>query len=83
MNRSPRSIPAPSDAALIRLATIAANAGELLAPDDPLGKQSVGLRKVKNDRRRTMEDLLVLLADPEVRSYLAELDRLGLLQVKP
>jgi hypothetical protein len=55
----------------------------LLAPDQPTAKARVGLTKIKNDRRRTMEDLLVLLADPEVRSYVAELERLGLLQVKP
>ena len=29
-----------------------------------------------------MEAVLVLLADPEVRSYLAELERRGLLPVK-
>jgi hypothetical protein len=73
----------PSEAVLIRLASIAVHADDLLAPDQPTAKARVGLTKIKNDRRRTMEDLLVLLADPEVRSYVAELERLGLLQVKP
>jgi hypothetical protein len=29
-----------------------------------------------------MEDLLLLLADPEVRTYLTEMERLGVLQPK-
>lgn len=76
------AIPTPSDATVIRLAGIAAQVEELLAPDSPLDKAPVGLRTVKNDRRRVMESILVLLADSEVRSYLAELERLGLLSVK-
>jgi hypothetical protein len=76
------SIPSPSDAALIRLAGIAAHVEELLAPDHEMQKAPVGLRTIKNDRRRTMEAILVLLADPEVRNYVAELERLGLLPVK-
>jgi hypothetical protein len=72
------TVPAPSEAALIRLATIAAHAEDLLAADHA-GKAPVGLTTVKNDRRRTMEAILVLLADREVRDYLADLDRLGLL----
>jgi hypothetical protein len=70
----------PSEAVLIRLASIAVHAEELLAPDQPTGRVRVGLTKIKNDRRRTMEDLLVLLADPEVRGYLTEMERLGMLQ---
>lgn len=35
-------------------------------------KAPVGLKTVKNDRRRSMEQILVLLADPELKSYLAE-----------
>jgi hypothetical protein len=73
------STPAPSDAALIRLASIAANVEELLAADHQIDGAPVGLRTVKNDRRRRMETILVLLADPEVRTYLADLKRLGLL----
>lgn len=76
------SVPAPSDAVLTRLATIAVHAEELLAADNARNKAPVGLTTVKNDRRRTMEAILVLLADPEVRAYLGELDRLGLLPIK-
>ena len=75
-------VPAPSDAVLIRLAGIAAQLDELLARDSPVGKQRVGLNTVRNDRRRAMEAALVLLADGEVRAYLAELERLGLLPAK-
>jgi hypothetical protein len=82
VNRQQRPIHAPSDAALIRLASIAVQAEELVAPDNPLGKGPVGIRNIKNDRRRTMENILVLLADAEVRTYLAELKRLGLLPIE-
>jgi len=73
------TVPKPSDAALIRLAGIAAQVEAVLAPDKPLDKAPVGLRTIKNDRRRAMESILVLLNDSEVRSYLAELEGLGLL----
>jgi hypothetical protein len=76
------SIPTPSDAALIRLAGIAAHVEELLAADHQIEKAPVGPRTIKNDRRRTMEAILVLLADAEVRNYLAELETLGLLPDK-
>jgi hypothetical protein len=76
------SAPTLSDAALIRLAAIAANVEELLAADHQIEKAPVGLRTVKNDRRRTMETILVLLANPEVRTYLADLKRLGVLPIK-
>ncbi|HET6312155.1 MAG TPA: hypothetical protein VFH00_14270 [Candidatus Nitrosotalea sp.] len=72
------SVPKPSDAALIRLATIAGYVEVVLIPDKPVVKARVGLQTAKNDRRRAMETLLVLIADPEVRDYLAELERLGL-----
>jgi hypothetical protein len=75
-------IPTPSDALVIKLATIAAHAGELLAADDQPEKARVGLTTVKNDRRRRMEAILVVLADPEVRKYLAELERLGMVSAK-
>lgn len=75
-------IPTPSDAALIRLASIAAQVEEWLAPENPLDKAPVGLKTVKNDRRRAMEAIMVLLADSEVRDYLGELERLGLLPAK-
>jgi hypothetical protein len=71
-------IPTPSDTLVIRLASIAAQVEELLAADHQTEKAPVGLTTIKNDRRRTMEAILVLLADPEVRNYLAELKRLGL-----
>ena len=82
MSSDRSGIPTPSDDALIRLAGIAAQVEAILAPDKPLEKAPVGIKTVKNDRRRAMEALLVLLADPEVRSYLAELERRGLLPVK-
>jgi len=71
--------PRPSDEVLIRLAGIAAQVEDLLALDHQTNKAPVGLTTVKNDRRRTMEAILVLLADPGVRDYLAELKRLDVL----
>ena len=79
---SARDIPKPSDAVLVRLAGIAAHAEELLAADQQTQKAPVGLTTIKNDRRRTMEAILVMLADPAVREYVAELEKLGLLPVK-
>ena len=76
------NVRAPSDAALIRLAHIAAHVEELMALDYQAEKARVGLRTLRNDRRRKVEAILLLLADPEVRDYLAELDRQGLLPVK-
>ena len=70
-------IPTPSDALVIKLASIAAQVEELLAADHQTEKAPVGLTTIKNDRRRTMEAILVLLADAEVQNYLAELKRLG------
>jgi hypothetical protein len=76
------SVPKPSDANLIRLATIAAQVEKVLAPESSPDKPAVSLTTARNDRRRAMEAILVLLADAELRSYLAELERLGLLAVK-
>jgi hypothetical protein len=73
------SIPVPSDAVLIRLASIAANTEELLAADHQKQKEPVGLITIKNDRRRTMETILILLAHAEVRKYIAELESKGVL----
>jgi hypothetical protein len=73
-------IPAPSDEVLIRLATLAARVQEMLAADHPLEKTPVGLTTAKNERRRAMEAILVLLADRGVRDYVAELETLGLLK---
>lgn len=75
-------IPRPTDAVLVRLVAIAARADEVLAPENPLGTPRVGLNTAKNDRRRAMEKILVLLADPEVRSYVANLKERGLLNIK-
>jgi hypothetical protein len=73
------AVPAPSDATLVRLAGIAAHVKELMAIDYQAEKAPVGLKTLRNDRRRKVEAILVLLADPEVRDYLAEVERLGLL----
>jgi hypothetical protein len=77
-----RAVPAPSDEVLIRLATLAGHVQDMLAADHPLDKTPVGLTTAKNLRRRAMETILVLLADPGVRDYVSELERLGLLKVK-
>jgi hypothetical protein len=74
-------IPTPSDEVLIRLATLAAHVQEMLAADHPLDKTPVGLTFAKNQRRRAMETILVLLADPGVRDYVSELGMLGLMKV--
>jgi hypothetical protein len=74
-----RPIPIPSEPVLTKLAGIVSRVDEMLSADKPAGKAPVGLNTVKNDRRRAMECILVLLADPEVRAYLAELERLGAL----
>jgi hypothetical protein len=71
--------PKPSDALVIKLATVVAYVEQLMALDRQPEKAPVGLRIIRNDRRRTVEAILLLLADPEVRSYLTELKRLGLL----
>jgi hypothetical protein len=75
-------IPTPSDEVLVRLAAIAAHVEDMLAPDNPAKKERVGLKTIKNEQRRTMETVMVLLADPEVRDFLAELEKLGLLPIK-
>jgi len=65
-------MPQPSEAVLKRMATIAIHAEEVLVADQAREKAPVGLRTFKNDRRRSMEQILILLADPELKSYLAE-----------
>jgi hypothetical protein len=64
-------VPRPSDAVLIKLTRIAAYVREVMAADHPSERLRVGLSKVQNERRRTVEKILVLLADPELRAYLA------------
>ena len=76
-------IPAPSDAVVTKLAWIAQRVKELMALDSPVGKAPVGLNTIRNERRRTVEAIMLLLADPELRSYLEEMQSLSLLQVKP
>jgi hypothetical protein len=65
---------------VIRLAGIAAHVEELMALDYQAEKAPVGLKTLRNDRRRKVEAILLLLADPEVRDYLAEVKRRGLLK---
>jgi hypothetical protein len=67
-------VPRPSDAVLIKLARIATNVREVMAADHPSERLRVGLSKIQNERRRTVEKILVLLADPEVRAYLAQVE---------
>ena len=76
------NIPRPSDAVLLRLAEIAAHADEMLSADQPTRKAPVGITTIKNDRRRMMEAILVMLADPDVRGYIAELEKQGLLPIQ-
>jgi hypothetical protein len=76
-------IPAPSDAVVVKLAWIAERVRELMALDSPVGKAPVGLNTIRNERRRTVEAIMLLLADGELRKYLGELDRLGVLATKP
>ena len=76
------NIPPPSDAVVTKLAGIAERVRELMALDSPVGKAPVGLNTIRNERRRTVEAIMLLLADDEVRSYLADLERLGLLSFK-
>jgi hypothetical protein len=79
LNSEGPAVPTPSNEVLIRLAKLAADAQEALAAEHPRDKTPVGLTTAKNERRRAMESILVQLADPDVRGYLAELKRLGLL----
>src|SRR5437879_12500113 len=69
-------IPTPSGAVLKRLAGIAVQVEELLAADHPAGKAPVGLTRIKNDRRRSSEPILGLLADSERTVYLVALQAL-------
>jgi hypothetical protein len=77
------AVPKPTDKVLIRLAMLAAHVREALVEEHPLDKTPVGLTTAKNERRRAMETILVLLADPALGGYVSELERLGFLQTKP
>jgi hypothetical protein len=79
---SAEPVPQPTDDVLIQLATLTAHVQEMLAADHPVDKTPVGLTTAKNQRRRAMETILVLLADPGLRAYLSTLERLGLVRVK-
>jgi hypothetical protein len=63
-----------SDAIVAKLAEIALQARSLTAPDRPSERKRVGVTNLQNDRRRAGENILLLLADPELRAYLAQLD---------
>jgi hypothetical protein len=76
------AVPTPTDEVLIRLASLAAHVQDMLAADHPLDKTPIGLTTAKNQRRRAMETILVLLTHPGVREYVCELERLGLVQSK-
>jgi hypothetical protein len=76
------SVPRPTREVLVRLATLAAHVQEALTVDHPLDKTPVSLSTARNQRRRAMETILVLLADPGLCDYVSELERLGLVNVK-
>jgi hypothetical protein len=65
-------VPRPSDEVLLKLAGIATFARSLTAPDRPSEREPVGRLTLQNERRRAAEKILVLLADPELRDYLAQ-----------
>ncbi len=67
------AFPKPSDRVLAKLASIAVHAEDILVANQPTGKAPIGLQNARNERRRTMEKMLLLLADPEVRAYLADI----------
>ncbi len=67
-------VPRPSDAVLIKLAGIATHVREVMAADHPSERLRVGLSKIQNERRRTVEKILLLLAEPELRAYLARVN---------
>ena len=82
MSSDEPAVPPPTKEVLVRLATLAAHIQEALTVDQPLDKTPVSLSTARNQRRRAMETILVLLADPGVRDYVSELERLGLVKVK-
>ena len=73
------AIPMPSESVVLTLARIASQVEATLMPKLGADRPRVGLRTARNDRRRAMESLLILLDDPSVREYVAGLDRLGVL----
>jgi hypothetical protein len=79
---SDEPVPTPTNQVLIQLATLAAHVQDMLAADHPVDRTPVGLTTAKNQRRRAMETILVLLADPAVRDYVSKLERIGLVTIK-
>jgi hypothetical protein len=74
---------APSaDDVLIQRATLAAHVQEMLAAVTRWTRRRWVSQPAKNQRRRAMETILVLLADSGVRRYVSEVERLGLVQIK-
>ena len=65
-------IPKPPDVVVVKLAQIAGYVEDLLAIDRQADKAPVGMRTLRNNRRRVVEKVLILLADRQVRSYIAE-----------
>ena len=81
MNR-PGAIPMPSESVVLTLARIASKVQATLVPKPGVDRERVSVQTARNDRRRAMESVLVLLDDPAVREYVAELERRGLLPLK-
>ncbi|TME01162.1 MAG: hypothetical protein E6I69_13780 [Chloroflexi bacterium] len=75
----PGAIPMPSESVVLTLARIASKVQATLVPKPGADRARVSLQTARNDRRRAMESVLVLLDDAGVREYVAELDRLGAL----
>ena len=75
----PGAIPMPSESVVLTLARIASQVEATLVPKPGADRARVSLQTARNDRRRAMESVLVLLDDAGVREYVAELDRLGAL----
>jgi len=69
----------PSESVVLTLARIASKVQATLVPKPGADRARVSLQTARNDRRRAMESVLVLLDDAGVREYVAELDRLGAL----
>ena len=75
----PGAIPMPSESVVLTLARIASKVQATLVPKPGADRARVSLQTARNDRRRAMESVLVLLDDAGVREYVAELDRMGAL----
>jgi len=67
----------PSDSVVAKLAEIVTHVEDVLAIDRPVDKPRVGMTNLKNDRRRAVERVLLLLADPDLRAFLGEVRSLN------